>query len=481
MSAILPRPCGWLFAPEFPLDAAAWPPSEPASLPAPLSSGFEPRPAAAGAVDSDPLTGLPERRAFVTGAGLLHGQRGTATLLALDIDHFTDFNEQHGLAAGDALLREVALRCAHVARGAGGRWLLGRVGADEFALALLPPAGQDADWLQPLLHALQAALGAPYRLPSGMVAAPSFAIGQADLRPGRAAEALLHAGAARRHAAPGDGRIQHYEDRRDERRLEQALRRAIDTDAIGLAFQPQVALDDGRLVGVEALARWTLPDGRVVPPSIFIALAERRGLVTALGERVLERALGTLARWRAAGLPLPVMAVNVSAPQFQQADAAARIAAALARHAVPAALLELELTESILLGQAQTALQTLHALRGLGVRLSIDDFGTGYSSLAYLRRFPIDRLKIDRSFVAEMAHDDSAREIVRLIVHLAQQLGLRSLAEGIETTEQLALLRTMGCDEGQGYLLGRPVTADALAGLLGAPPWAAQLAAIGAG
>jgi EAL domain-containing protein (putative c-di-GMP-specific phosphodiesterase class I) len=265
---------------------------------------------------------------------------------------------------------------------------------------------------------------------------------------------------ARRQGGPG---VHSYEAQHDERRLIEALREAIAADRIEIALQPKVHLASGRPAGLEALARWTLEDGTVVPPSVFITLAERHGLVCALGERVLERSLVLLAQWRDQGLPLVPVAVNFAAPQFHRLDTAQHVAQALARHGLPASLLELELTESLLLSDADAALQTLRSLRELGVRLAIDDFGTGYSSLTYLRRFPVQRLKIDRSFVSAMGQEQGASDIVQMLVQLAHRLCLVCVAEGIETEAQLLQLRALGCDEGQGYLLARPMSPEACA------------------
>ncbi len=422
--------------------------------------------AARQATRVDPLTGLPDRSGFIAEVRMLQNLGVTATLIALDIEEFTEINEAFGLDLGDAVLRAVADRCAQVGRSLNGHCVVGRVGADEFALALVPPAGDIADlsaaaWIEDALIHLQEALARPFEV-EGNVLEVGVVIGQAWLgRGGDAAETLQHAVFARRLGGPS--RIVHsYDEKHGERRLMQALQEAIAGCRIDIALQPKIALATGELVGLEALARWRTPEGEQVPPNIFIPLAERHNLIAQLGERILTRALETLAGWQRAGVPCVPIAVNYSAMQFHDDQMVDHVARALERHGVAPGLLELELTESKLLGHADAAMRTLHGLRALGVCLSIDDFGTGYSSLNYLRRIPVHRLKIDGSFVRGITEEPSAREIVHLLIQLAHNLKLKCVAEGIETREQLALLRDMGCDEGQGFLLATPMS-----------PWAA--------
>lgn len=431
-----------------------------------------------GQGDMDATTGLLNRGAFLAAADRLGEQYDEVRVFALDIDGFTELNEQYGLEGGDAVLRQAAVRCIEVGSRAGYSYAVGRVGADEFALAMAAPASlvnpfEVRAWLDERACRLDETMRLPFEIDGGRKLALSATVGMASLRSGnqRAAEALLHASSARQQA--GTGGPQHYEVQDARRQRAHALREAIREDSIHVAFQPKVDLRTGALAGVEALARWTLPDGTVVPPSEFIPLAEQRGLIGLLGDRVLERAAAQLASWRVQGLTAPRVAVNFSALQFHRADTARQVAQILQRHAVPVELLELELTESLLIGEMDSVMATLDALRNFGIELSIDDFGTGYSSLAYLRRFPIQCLKIDRQFVVAMTEDDGAREIVRLIVELSHRLGLRCVAEGIETQEQLRQLQAMGCDEGQGYVLSRPLDVDAMVPVLaGAVPWA---------
>ncbi len=426
----------------------------------------------------DATTGLLSRQAFAGAADSLCRQHGVVHVLALDIDGFTELNELHGLASGDAVLRQMALRCTEVAAANGRAAVVARVGPDEFAIALAgcrTRGGEDVDAMQPFAARLYARMAQPFKLGASQSLHVSVSMGLASLvcGCGTAAEALLHASVARQQAVPGMPTLQRYETHDGQRRMALALREAVRLDQITLAFQPKVTLATGRLAGVEALARWTLPDGTSVPPSEFIPLAERRGLIGLLGDNVMERALTQIGLWRAKSLCPPVVAVNYSALQFHREQPAQHIAQAMDRHGVPAHLLELELTESLLIGDIDVVMQSLRAFRDLGLVLSIDDFGTGYSSLAYLRRFPIQYLKIDRQFVSGMTVDPNACEIVRLIVEMAHRLNLRCIAEGIETLEQLRLLRAMGCDEGQGFLLARPMSGNAIDGLLaGHLPWA---------
>jgi PAS domain S-box-containing protein/diguanylate cyclase (GGDEF)-like protein len=439
--------------------------------------------------DTDPTTGLLSRSALLGALEHIHDQGAPVHVLVLDIDGFTVLNEQFGLAGGDAILRQMAVRCTQVAASHTSSSVVGRVGPDEFAIGLVVPAEHraghhSADWIQQFADRLRAALAPPFELSGGRKTRISATIGSASSVPagapgsGAAAETLLHASFARQQAVPGDGALQKYETQARQRQLGPRLHEAVQKNEIAVAYQPKVNLTTGALAGVEALARWRLPDGTAVAPSEFIPLAERLGLIGRLGECVLNQVLADLAHWGRDGLAQPVVAVNFSALQFHGADPAQDLADTISRYGVPPELIEVELTESLLIGEMEVVMQSLQAMRHLGVRLSIDDFGTGYSSLAYLRRFPIQYLKIDRQFVTDMVQDRSACEIVRVIVELAHRLGLRCIAEGIETVEQLALLRAMGCDEGQGYLLAKPMDGAALTALLaGRCPWLTLFAA----
>jgi EAL domain-containing protein (putative c-di-GMP-specific phosphodiesterase class I) len=239
-------------------------------------------------------------------------------------------------------------------------------------------------------------------------------------------------------------------------RLDHAMRQALVSGRFRLNYQPQVDLETGDVVGAEALIRWRDPELGDVSPAQFIPVAEETGFIVAIGDWVLSQAMRQAALWHERGRPMPI-AVNVSALQFQQAQFTDRVASMLAVSGLPPHLLALELTESILVRDADEALQRLHALSRLGVRLVIDDFGTGYSSLAYLKRFPIDKLKIDRSFVRGLPDDDSDVGIVRAILQMARALGMHVVAEGVETEPQRAFLQAEGCAQFQGFLFSPAV------------------------
>ena len=227
-----------------------------------------------------------------------------------------------------------------------------------------------------------------------------------------------------------------------------------------LYFQPQIEIASGQLVGAEALIRWQHPDLGLVSPGRFIPVAEETGLIVEIGDWVLREACQQAARWRSAGMSKPLVAVNLSALQFKRGDIEASVASALGLSGIDPVMLELELTESILIGDTENVLATVKRLKAMGVKLSIDDFGTGYSSLSYLKRFEVDKLKIDQSFIRDLATDAEDAAIVRAIIQMARSLGLRTIAEGVETRQVSDLLRLYHCDEVQGYFYGRPMPAE---------------------
>jgi EAL domain-containing protein (putative c-di-GMP-specific phosphodiesterase class I) len=252
--------------------------------------------------------------------------------------------------------------------------------------------------------------------------------------------------------------------------FENDLRRAIEREELVLHYQPLIDLATNQLVGLEALVRWQHPVRGLVPPMAFIPLAEETGLILSIGRWVLETACRQAQAWRMAFPDVsPMMSVNLSARQFAQADLGRQLSEILAETGLPAASLELEITESVVMDSSDEAIEALRALQGLGVKLVLDDFGTGYSSLAYLKRLPLDTIKIDRSFVAGLADDDSNLPIVQAVVSLAHGLGIDVTAEGIETVEQRDCLRELGCDRGQGYWFARPLPAAELESFLGQP------------
>ena len=405
---------------------------------------------------TDALTGLPNRRQLAEHTARA-GQRsrregGSFALLLIDLDRFRHINDSLGHETGDRVLVDVAQRIRGCMRAGD---LLARTGGDQFALLV---EGADGGVAEASARRVLDAVAAPYDL-DGAQFTLTCSIGGA-LCPGHghgADELLRHAEAAVR--AVKEGGRGHYRvpkgsrggDRRADIQLEHAMRQALASGRFRLHYQPQVELRSGRVIGAEALLRWRDPGLGEVPPSRFVPVAEDSGFIVAIGDWVLEQAVRQGAAWRARGLALPI-ALNVSALQFQQPRFVERVAAVLAASRLPAQLLELELTESILVRDADEALQRLRALARIGVRLAIDDFGTGYSSLAYLKRFPIDKLKIDRSFVQGLPGDDSDSAIVVAILQMARALGLKVIAEGVETESQRRFLLDSGCDEFQGYL-----------------------------
>jgi EAL domain-containing protein (putative c-di-GMP-specific phosphodiesterase class I) len=251
--------------------------------------------------------------------------------------------------------------------------------------------------------------------------------------------------------------------------LESRLRRALERDQFLLHYQPRVDLVSGRIVGAEALIRWRLPEHGIVAPGKFIGLAEETGLIVPIGKWVLKQACAQNKAWQEAGLAPIVVSVNVSARQFRQDNLVRTVAEVLEDTGLDAKYLELELTESMVMHDAEQLVAMLRELKGLGVQISVDDFGTGYSSLSYLKRFPVDRLKVDRSFVADLARDADDATIVRAIIQLGHNLGLKVVAEGVEQEQQVSFLRHNRCDEAQGFIFCRPIESAALAERLSQP------------
>ncbi|MCF6522387.1 bifunctional diguanylate cyclase/phosphodiesterase [Streptomyces sp. JJ36] len=410
----------------------------------------------------DPLTGLPNRlwlmeRAW---AALEHADRrgGRSALVLIDLDRFRSVNDTLGHLAGDRLLLQIAdrLRTALPREAEAAR-----LGGDEFAVLL--PACDSPTSAQRVARTLVAALGSPLDL-DGLTLVLEASAGVAVFPDhARSAEGLLRRADVAMYEAKRDRTgVEVYEATRDGNTPDRLglladLRRALDAAEVELHYQPKVGFD-GRICGLEALVRWVHPERGRVPPDEFIAIAETSGLMPRLTEYVLETALGQVARWRAAGLTVPV-AVNVSPRDVRSPGFAGAVAARLARHGVPAGALQLEITEHVLLEDPQRAADTLAALTGHGVKMSLDDFGTGYSSLVHLRRLPVSELKIDRSFVARLAVDAEDAEIVRCTVDLAHSLGLLVVAEGVEDDETWERLRDLGCDAVQGWLVAAAMPA----------------------
>ena len=417
----------------------------------------------------DAVTGLPNRTSFqerlaqeVTASGRL--RQGIA-VLALGLDRFKEVNDTLGHPFGDALLRAVAVRLDHdraedVA--------LARLGGDEFALIQTLCAGPDG--AAELARDLLDRLSLPFDIDGHCVqigASIGIALSADD---GIPAEGLLKRADLALHGAKADerGSYRFFEpamnDRLQARReIEAGLRVALADGQLELHFQPLVRLADGGLQAFEALLRWRHPTRGLIPPDKFIPLAEEIGLIHSIGAWVLHEACTTAAKW-----PSSVrIAVNVSAVQFKDPSTLlADVRSALERSGLDARRLEIEITEGVLIADADATLAALHRLRELGVRIALDDFGTGYSSLSYLRSFPFDKIKIDRSFICGIGTDPSAVAIIKAICELAAALGITTTVEGVETIQQLDAIRGQGCHEVQGYLLGRPAPADQDARLL---------------
>ena len=423
----------------------------------------------------DALTGLPNRHSFRDSLAQALGRASAGAdapgVLLLGLDHFRDINDGLGRACGDRVLAGCA---ALLEQAVGGSGLVARIGGDQFAI-LAGCAGDNA-CLSLLASRLLRLLAKPIDV-DGYDLALGCSIGVCQApQDGDDAETLLCNAetAMYRAKAEGRNRYQYFtaEMSSGTRRrvdLGNALRYAIRNGELSLHYQPRVSLDGGRPAGMEALLRWNSRLLGPVAPSEFIPLAEQNGLILQIGEWVLHHACRQAQAWRERfGGALP-MAVNLSARQFHDADLVRIVEAALQASGLPPQLLELELTESMLMHDAKRTLRTLAALKATGVRLAVDDFGTGYSSLSYLKSFPLDYLKIDRSFVSGLPQDRNDGAIVRAIVAMAHTLGLKVIAEGVETAGQLEFLQAQHCDEVQGYFYSRPLAAPDMEAYLAAP------------
>jgi diguanylate cyclase (GGDEF)-like protein/PAS domain S-box-containing protein len=420
----------------------------------------------------DTLTQLPNR--FKLMADMEHGirmaRRGRASfaVLMLDLDRFKDVNDSFGHAAGDELLRQVA-ECLRQRLPAADS--VARVGGDAFIVLLEVLEPEDAGRVA---NDLIGALSQVWRLANGIEVRIGVSIG-ITLFPGHgdSAEQLLQHADAALYLAKKEGRgcFRYFSEdlthaARERIGLEARLHLAVGREQLRVYFQPQVDIASGRIVGAEALVRWLDPDEGLISPVRFIPVAEATGLINEIGLWVLRQTCLQGQRWIAAGQAPLTLAVNLSPRQFAQRDLCEQIERTLAETGFPVDRLELELTESGLMECGDSAVEVLHRLRALGVRLAIDDFGTGYSSLAYLKNFPLDVLKIDRSFVKDIPFQQDDMAIAAAIVTMGHTLGFRVLAEGVETEAQLAFLKGLGCDQYQGYLCSRPVPADDFAQLL---------------
>ncbi len=410
----------------------------------------------------DTLTTLPNRLALQsTMAHAVAEGRSRNTLIALlllDLDHFKGLNDTLGPGVGDRILFEVAGRLKESVQE---KDTVSRQSGDEFAI-LINDCG-NVSMVALIAERLLASIRRPLLL-DGHDIALSACIG-ISIYPedGDDVEALLKNADTALHAAKAVGRDSYrfFEAEMNsvigERlRLEHDLRQALARRELFLDYQPQYDAGDGRMLGVEALLRWRHPQQGLISPASFIPIAEETGLIVSIGEWVLDEACRQNAAWLAAGCGPLVVAVNLSALQITQAGLSATVSAALRRHALPPALLELEITESVLMRDTDRALEVLSDLRRIGIKVSIDDFGTGYSSLNYLKRLPLDKLKIDRSFIRDLPRDANDVAITQAIIAISSKLGLAVIAEGVETREQFEFLRNNGCNQIQGFYFSRP-------------------------
>ncbi|MFL6696303.1 MAG: putative bifunctional diguanylate cyclase/phosphodiesterase, partial [Vitreoscilla sp.] len=424
----------------------------------------------------DSLTGLPNRTMLMDrlGQALAQAQRldQQAAVLFIDLDRFKLVNDSLGHPVGDRLLQEIARRLRATLRDAD---TVARVGGDEFQVVVCNVGG--ATGAARIAEKLMRTLGEPFTL-EGQELHVTASLGVSLFtRDGDSGELLLKYADIALYEAKGEGRNAYRffspemnAQAHGRLRLENDLRRAVERHELELHYQPQLDLATGEVCAVEALVRWRHPVRGLVLPNAFIPMAEETGLVLGIGEWVLNEACRQVAEWQREGAadnvtPLRV-AVNISARQLQRAGLDAAVRRALSLSGLPAGCLELEITESSVMLDPLHAQSVLQSLRDLGVLLSIDDFGTGYSSLAYLKRLPLDRLKIDRSFIGGIPADSDDAAIVETIIVMTHKLGLRVIAEGVETLEQRLQLVRQGCDEMQGFLLAHPVPADELPPLL---------------
>jgi len=412
----------------------------------------------------DDLTGLPNRNLLTDRlaqaiARCRQDEKNLAVLL-FNLDRFKEINDSLGRSVGDQLLREISRRLGCV-----GETLdtLAHIGGDEFVMLL---QGEETGGAASLAQHVLQTLAQPFPIETRelfLSASVGIALFPKD---GDDGESLLkNAGAAmlRAKASGGNGFSFYAAEMNahslERLNLENELRRAVERDELRLYYQPQMSLRNGEIIGMEALLRWQHPLRGLVSPMEFIPLAEETGLIVPIGEWVLRTACAQNRAWQAAGLPAVAVAVNLSARQFEAQDIVALTQQVLHETRLDPGYLELELTESVAMGNADALIGVTEALKGLGVTLSIDDFGTGYSSLSYLKRFALDRLKIDQSFVRDLVQDPNSAAIAVAVIALAHGLGLSVIAEGVESEAQLNFLRTRGCDEMQGYYFSRPLPA----------------------
>jgi diguanylate cyclase (GGDEF)-like protein/PAS domain S-box-containing protein len=423
----------------------------------------------------DVMTGLPNRAMFIDHLELAiaRAQRNEArkfAVLYIDLDRFKIINDSLGHAVGDQLLKEVAVRLWKCVRAGD---TVARLGGDEFVL-LLEDIYEETEAIE-VAERIKIELAAPFTL-NGREVYTTVSVGVASSWTSyHQAEGLIRDADAAMYRAKSLGKNRHeiydsamHAQVNDLLQMETALRMAVERNELVVYYQSIVDLETFKISGFEALVRWNHPERGFISPANFIPLAEETGLIVDIGEWVLRDACRQMERWQKIfpSDPPLFVSVNLSSKQFIQSDLIQRVTQIIEETKINPEGLKLEITESAVMDNVETATEMLKKLRALGIKLSIDDFGTGYSSLSYLHRFPIDTLKVDRSFVVNMSEDGENVEIVRTIVSLAQNLGMNVIAEGVETKEQLGALRKLGCENGQGYFFSKPVNAKAAENLI---------------
>jgi len=419
--------------------------------------------------EQDPLTGIANRQGFqaLLTARLAENEGRGIALGHLDLDNFRHVNDALGHQSGDRLILQVVARLQNQLE-AGDQ--LARLGSDEFALLI--DTRRDANRAEWIAERIVEALAEPYWI-DGESLLLGCSLGLAHARAQSGADPLMwHAHIAMRQAKGSQGCTFHVFNERINRNarsladLESELRRALRRDELELHYQPRLDLADGRIVGLEALVRWRHAERGLLPPSEFVPLAEQSGLIVPLGYWVISRALRDMQALCERGLEPLHMAVNLSFRQFQDSQLLATLSRLILEHGVDARWLEFELTETAVMRRNEVVRQTMDALGRLGVRFSLDDFGTGFSSFVHLNSLPITLLKVDRSFVAEMEMREENRKLVHAMINLAHNLNLEVVAEGVESHEQMALLRGFGCDQVQGFLVSKPLPVGELVAYL---------------
>lgn len=421
----------------------------------------------------DKLTGLPNRLLFHErlrqDLEQATQKQGMVAVVYLDLDRFKGINDSFGHGTGDQVLQEVAQRISGCLRR---HDLVARIGGDEFVVILTALSSESQ--VEQVAERIIELIGRPFEVAGqelGCSASCGIALFPVDGQDGD--DLLKNAEFAMYQAKEQEGRNacrrfspESCANAVEQLMLETGLRHAIEAKELFLHFQPQVDCATRAVVGAEALLRWQHPYIGVIPPLKFIPLAEETGLILPIGEWVLAEACARSVAWRRLGLPKVRIAINLSARQFREPDLVERVGGIIASSGIDPELVELELTESLLLNNVEATIRTLHQFKDLGVCLAIDDFGTGYSSLSYLRHFPVDRVKIDRAFVKEIGTGRDDGTLAAAIIAMAQALKLKVIAEGVEDQQQFEFLRERGCDEIQGYYFGRPVAEEALVQLL---------------